>query len=92
MTMRQLRQRIARDLKDAQKGPREIPSCPDGAARALAGAHPKCPGYRRSDFGSVPTCKYCGGVPEMQCRYCLGPLLADGEGGWTCPQRDSHEK
>lgn len=26
----------------------------------------------------------------QRCRYCGGLLLADGEGGWTCPDRDSH--
>ena len=26
----------------------------------------------------------------LLCRHCGGPLLADGEGGWTCPNRDQH--
>lgn len=65
MTMRQLQQRVnARVKQDTTKGPREIPSCPDCAARALAG--------------------------ELRCRYCGVTLLADGEGGWSCPQRDRH--
>jgi hypothetical protein len=25
--------------------------------------HPNCPGYRRSDYGAEPTCKYCA-APE----------------------------
>lgn len=63
MTMRQLSNRMNAEAKrDTKRGPRKIPSSPDGAARALAG-----------------TCRYCG-----------GPLWADGEGGWTCPRRDSH--
>jgi hypothetical protein len=27
--------------------------------------NPKCPGYRRSDYGKEPTCKYCG-QPENE--------------------------
>lgn len=26
----------------------------------------------------------------LSCRYCGSVLLADGEGGWSCPRRDSH--
>ena len=26
----------------------------------------------------------------LACRYCGGPLFADGEGGWSCPVRDRH--
>ena len=77
VTMRQLRQQLnARERKDAKTG--------------VLRAHPNCPGYRRSDFGAIPKCKYCGGAPDMHCRDCGGPLLADGDGGWTCPRRNTH--
>lgn len=29
--------------------------------------------------------------PLVACRYCGEVLLADGNGGWTCPNHDSHE-
>lgn len=109
MTMRQLRQRIARDLKDTQRGPREIPSCPDGAARALAGTLSTTilglaeEILRESTFyqNEVPvhSCvmmeKWASELNRLAvllvCRYCGTELLADGEGGWTCPKRDHHK-
>ena len=67
--MRQLRQQLQRDAKE---GPREVPSSPDGAARALAGIDEPA-------------------AYVLACRECGGPLLADGDGGWSCPRRDQHE-
>ncbi len=32
----------------------------------------RCPGYRRSDYGAVPTCKYCG-LPES--KHSISKLL-----------------
>jgi hypothetical protein len=38
-----------------------------GTLRDAAAPRPddRCPGYRRSDYGKAPTCKYCG-VPENE--------------------------
>jgi hypothetical protein len=42
---------------------------PEAEALMLDVAAPRpddrCPGYRRSDYGKAPTCKYCG-VPENE--------------------------
>jgi len=104
VTMRQLRQQIHRNQRDTTKGPREFPRSPDGAARALAGNTTFLALaeeiLREATFyqNEVPhhTCvmmeKWGAELSSLaRCRYCNTTLLADGDGGWTCPQRDTHQ-